>query len=126
MATKAIGLMESPFPPEIEEGNVEYKRKLSRITENRFRKLATQMLFRLKEGEGEAIYLIGIEDDGSLSKTDKRTLRTSLRILKHMTRFLDASIESISRISLEDHTYLKVVVRKEIRHEEEELPSLDF
>ncbi len=59
---------------ESDEGNVEYKLKLIDPTATRFEHLVTQMKFRLQEGLGEAIYEIGIEDNGypkGLSEKDK-------------------------------------------------------
>jgi len=57
-------------PNEIEEGNREYKKslnfefsKLGKL-ENILDKKATQMLFRLNEGRGKALYILGIEDNG--------------------------------------------------------------
>ena len=41
---------------EIEEGNIEYKRKLTMTNIDRFDTLITQMNWRLNEGNGEAIY----------------------------------------------------------------------
>lgn len=55
-------------------------------TESRLEHLITQMKWRLEEGEGEAIYEIGVEDNGllmGLSKTD-----------------LDASMESVQTMAL--------------------------
>lgn len=55
-------------------------------TDSRLEHLITQMKWRLEEGEGEAIYEIGVEDNGllmGLSKTD-----------------LDASMESLETMAL--------------------------
>lgn len=105
--------------PESEEGNIEYKRKIGSITEKRFRKLATQMLRRLKDGNGVAIYILGIEDDGTPSKVGQDVLRTSLRILKNIARFNKATIKKIERIK----THLEVTLEK-MDLVDEELPSL--
>jgi len=51
--------------PEDDHGNIEYKRVLVGKTEERLERLATQMRYRVEEGGGEAIYVIGIEDDGT-------------------------------------------------------------
>ena len=48
------------LPPEDAEGNVEYKLKLVEPTDSRFEHLVTQMKWRLREGQGEAIYEIGM------------------------------------------------------------------
>ena len=58
--------------PENNDGNVEYKRHLTDKTDNRIENLATQMKYRVNEGDGEAIYYIGVEDDGKLSGITKK------------------------------------------------------
>jgi GTPase len=52
------------FPQEEEIGNIEYKFRLINITPERLEHLRTQMHWRLGEGNGEAVYRIGISDDG--------------------------------------------------------------
>ena len=52
--------------PEIEEGNIEYKRCLIDFPDiHRLEELKSQMIWRIKEGGGEAIYYLGINDDGT-------------------------------------------------------------
>ena len=53
--------------PENEDGNIEYKLKLLDIDEKRLEELSSQMRYRIKEGDGECIYNIGVKDDGTLS-----------------------------------------------------------
>jgi len=45
-------------------GNTEYKLKFDNPTLNRIDHLTTQMIWRLNEGFGHAIYRIGVEDNG--------------------------------------------------------------
>ena len=45
-------------------GNVEYKRCLV-CTEERLEKLTSQLKWRLREGNGEAHYFVGVDDDGT-------------------------------------------------------------
>jgi hypothetical protein len=49
---------------ESDYGNTEYKLKLDNPTLNRVDHLTTQMIFRLNEGFGHALYRIGVEDYG--------------------------------------------------------------
>jgi len=46
-------------------GNIEYKRTISDKGGERIKHLTTQLNFRLIEGKGQAIYRIGVEDDGT-------------------------------------------------------------
>ena len=50
--------------PEQEFGNIEYKSKLIDKTADRIQEIATQMRFRVDQGYGEAIYVIGVSDEG--------------------------------------------------------------
>ena len=103
------------FPPENDEGNIEYKRhlcseELKSLDMNyniRFQQLVTQMKYRLGEGNGIAVYYIGVEDDGSIYKLSKDQRRISLLVLKKMTLFLDASIES----TFFNDKYVKCIIK---------------
>ncbi len=90
------------LPPEVEEGNIEYKvwsnsetivfvfnfeilllkLKLIDPTPTRFEHLVTQMKWRLQEGFGEAIYEIGVEDNGSCCGLSEDEMIKSLNTLK--------------------------------------------
>ena len=66
---------------EDEYGNVEYKLLLREITEDRMEQLVSQMAYRLAEGFGECIYIIGIEDDGTFTGIPKETMDKSIENL---------------------------------------------
>lgn len=56
-------------PKEKYYGNREYKRHLildekRKVYDKQLQKRSTQLLFRIKEGHGKAVYLIGVEDNG--------------------------------------------------------------
>merc|ERR1719411_2536736 len=107
MANKAIGtvrvrtrirssLSEGDFnslPPEPQQGNVEYKLKLVNPTNQRMAHLVTQMKWRLREGQGEAIYEIGVEDNGLMTGLSEEDMDSSLDTLIEMARRLGATIE---------------------------------
>ena len=116
------------FPPENDEGNTEYKRHLCSeelksldINYNiRFQQLVTQMKYRLGEGDGMAIYYIGVEDDGSIFKLNKEQRRLSILVFKKMTLSLDASIESTYfnenyiRITIKDKWKSKILPERRV------------
>ncbi|MCP9264787.1 GTP-binding protein 2 [Dirofilaria immitis] len=83
---------EKSLPPEIEEGNIEYKVKLIDPSLSRMQHLITQMKWRLREGQGEAIYEIGVQDDGTIKGLTDKELDASMRTLKSMAATLNASI----------------------------------
>lgn len=52
--------------PESDDGNNEYKLKLLDKSDDRIEQLTTQMRYRMEEGDGEAIYTLGISDNGGV------------------------------------------------------------
>ncbi|EGF83747.1 hypothetical protein BATDEDRAFT_33882 [Batrachochytrium dendrobatidis JAM81] len=84
------------LPPEVEEGCIEYKLKLIDPTPERLQHLVTQLKWRLAEGSGEAIYEIGVSDDGTLVGLCQEEMDTSLSTLKKMGATLNADM-SIAR-----------------------------
>ena len=52
--------------PEKDDGNIEYKLKLVDKSDDRIASISTQMRYRVDEGSGEAIYVIGVMDDGEI------------------------------------------------------------
>ncbi len=90
-STAADAKMETcpKLPHEDDEGNVEYKWKLVRPTEERLQQLITQLHFRLGEGGNEAIYEIGVEDDGTPRGLSDDDLDCSLQTLERMCKALE-------------------------------------
>ncbi|PSN51832.1 GTP-binding protein 2 [Blattella germanica] len=79
------------LPPEPQVGNVEYKLKLVNPSKQRFEHLVTQMKWRLREGQGEAIYEIGVEDNGVLTGLAEYEMTLSLQTLQQMAYKLGAT-----------------------------------
>lgn len=97
---------------ESDEGNIEYKLKLIDPTTTRFEHLVTQMKFRLQEGLGEAIYEIGIEDNGYPKGLSEKELKLSLETLKKMAQELNADITILREREGEIGKVAEVLVRK--------------
>jgi GTPase len=87
------------FQAESDTGNVEYKRCLLSDDFERIDSLTTQLAFRLHEGGSQALYRIGIEDDGSLSHLSCNDLEQSLVTLDLMCESISAVIKSIEKVS---------------------------
>ncbi|KAI7805413.1 GTP-binding protein 2 [Triplophysa rosa] len=105
------------LPPEVEEGNIEYKLKLINPTEYRFEHLATQMKWRLQEGRGEAVYQIGVEDNGLLVGLSDQDMKASLRTLRRMAEKVGADItvlreREVDYDSDDQHKIAEVLIRK--------------
>ena len=80
------------LPPESSDGNIEYKLKLVDPSPSRLEHLVTQMKWRLREGNGEAIYELGVEDKGLMVGLTESEARASLRTLYLMSEKLGASL----------------------------------
>lgn len=85
-------------PETDESGNIEYKLKLVSPSSERFEKLVTQLKWRLLEGNGEAIYELGVLDSGLLVGLDIYELRSSLSTLTQMATKLGASLKILRQM----------------------------
>jgi GTPase len=100
------------LPPEIEQGNVEYKLHLVDLPEATLSHRVTQLNWRLNEGMGEAVYRLGVHDNGRPVGISKQHLQKSISTLRIMAERLNCSIE------IEDMSYgeygqtASVVVRR--------------
>ncbi|CAG9855168.1 unnamed protein product [Phyllotreta striolata] len=104
---------QNALPPEPQLGNVEYKLKIVNPTKQRFEHLVTQLKWRLREGNGEAIYEIGVEDSGILTGLSKRDMNASLQTLQQMAIKLGATTTILrERILDNGRSVAEVLVRK--------------
>ncbi|KAI0762903.1 hypothetical protein C8Q74DRAFT_1450994 [Fomes fomentarius] len=86
--------------PEIEEGNIEYKLKLTNISNARFARLVTQLKWRLLEGGGQAYYELGVADTGALIGLARADLEASLETLEMMAGEIGASVIVVKEIEV--------------------------
>lgn len=101
------------LPPEPQVGNIEYKLKLLNPSKQRFEHLVTQMKWRLREGQGEAIYKIGVKDNGVLAGLSDRDMFESLRTLNEMAQKLGATTTVLRQRNLDvSKNVCEVLVRK--------------
>ncbi|XP_012259707.2 GTP-binding protein 2 isoform X2 [Athalia rosae] len=94
---------EERLPPEPEQGNIEYKLKLVNPSSQRFEHLVTQMKWRLREGHGEAIYQIGVEDNGRLAGLSTEEMKASLKTLREMAARLGATTDVLREKMTNNH-----------------------
>jgi len=97
------------MPPEVENGNIEYKRKLS-SEPSRLKTLITQLISRLDEGNGLAIYYIGLDDDGSYYGITTMEFSISCSVLKMMCDKTDSHIIENKIITFKNKTIYKVTI----------------
>ena len=62
---------------------------------NKLNKRASQLRFRLEEGKGKALYMIGITDKGNNDGIDIETLFKSINYLYKMVEIINADIKSL-------------------------------
>ncbi|CAM9693756.1 unnamed protein product [Scytosiphon promiscuus] len=77
---------------EDDEGNVEYKLKLVNPPLDRLEHLFTQMNWRLNEGRGECMYMLGYEDDGKATGISPAELSASIKTLRVMMEAVGAKV----------------------------------
>ncbi|CAF1032348.1 unnamed protein product, partial [Brachionus calyciflorus] len=110
--------LQDSLPPEIEKGNIEYKLKLIDPSHIRFEHLVTQLKWRLQEGLGEAVYEIGVADNGYLFGLTEEDLEKSMETLKMMAERLGASLSILRERTINNESNglikksLEVLVRK--------------
>jgi len=97
---------------EIEEGNVEYKLRLIDPSPKRFAELVTQMKWRLGEGGGEAIYEIGVADNGDLLGLTEDELNQSFDTLQRMAATINAEASKVSHRIGSKGACLQALVRE--------------
>ena len=83
---------------ENDEGSIEYKLKLCSVEPERLEHLTTQLNFRLNEGGNEALYQIGVSDDGTPTGISTEEMDESLATLEKMCNALDGTEKNVLRI----------------------------
>lgn len=99
----SVAVLPDQLPSEPQEGNIEYKLKLVNPNHERFKRLVSQMQWRLREGLGEAIYEIGVEDSGFLLGLTEEELEASMSTLRRMACQLGASLTVIREKVIQGH-----------------------
>ena len=82
---------------EIEEGNIEYKRCLIYNNDERTNELITQMLWRVREGNGEAIYYVGVNDNGTFYNWTKLEIKQSIDEFKRLVNLAKLKIAKMTK-----------------------------
>ena len=80
---------------ENDEGAVEYKWRLCNVSESRLQNLVTQMKFRVAEGDGECLYELGIEDDGTQRGLTEDEINESINTLRRIAAELSYIVEVV-------------------------------
>ena len=91
-------------------GNIEYKCALINMTPVKIKKYATQLKFRIIEGSGIAVYMIGVCDDGKIIGIKNNKITNCNLIMLGMCEEINASIKSKKVIEITPDKCLLVYV----------------
>src|SRR6056297_1406432 len=83
---------------EEEGGNVEFKERLTRavhLSDGRMESLAAQLRHRVLSGDGEAIYVVGVTDDGGIAGIDPDAFSETMDVLSLLAEEADAHIDDV-------------------------------
>ena len=105
----------SIFQKEEYYGNIEYKRYFYLNNHNpyRFQKYTTQLNYRLYEGDGKAIYIIGVDDNGSVIGLTDSSINENLLYLKRMCEEIKVTIKLIMNCYFKNKKFLIVTINSD-------------
>ncbi len=113
----------SSFTRKGERKNIEFKVGLSKayhLKEERKQRLLSQMKYRMEKGKGEAIYFLGVEDDGKLTGLKQDQLDESIFVLENIAHSIDADI-SVDLYPVKNKKVAQVRIRKRDGQKKEHL-----
>jgi GTPase len=93
-------------------GNIEYKRELINLDDNTIIKRTTQMKYRIYEGSGEAFYLIGVSDDGTILGLNEYEYKESILNLEKISKSIDCYIIKISEYNKNNNYVGEFLIRE--------------
>ncbi len=103
----------SNMEPEKEEGNIEYKLKLMNITPERIERLATQMRYRCTEGGSECIYILGVEDDGTMTGMTDEEYDSTIKCIQAAAQTNSYSVTQLTKNTVENERHIYEVLVRE-------------
>ncbi|KAG8348127.1 Elongation factor Tu GTP binding domain [Trypanosoma vivax] len=88
---------------EDDQGDVEYKWRLTSVTPSRLEHLITQMRFRVGAGNGQCLYELGITDDGFPKGLPFSDYQQSVMTLLRMAKALDLDTTILQEFVVQDN-----------------------
>lgn len=98
---------------EKDDGNIEYKRELINLDNDKINKRMTQMKYRVYEGLGEALYFIGVEDNGTLLGLNKEEYKESIINLELIANKINCIVIKIYEILKNDNYIGEFLIRED-------------
>ena len=97
---------------ELDYGNIEYKRELINLDDETLSRRITQMKYRIYEGSGEAFYLIGVSDDGTVLGLNEDEYKESISNLGKISKSIDCYIIKISEYNKNNNYVGEFLIRE--------------
>ena len=97
---------------EKEDGNIEYKRQLIDLDDDKINKRTTQMKYRVYEGLGEALYYIGVEDDGTITGLNEDEYNESIKNLELIAEKINCKVIKIHEIKKKNNYIGEFLIRE--------------
>lgn len=110
------------FCQEPVQGNMEYKRDFFNMTGEKLERYSTQLKYRIIEGNGKAIYIIGIEDDGKLYGISSNKIQYIINLVNHMCSNINSKINCILKCNYSGKFFLIFILKS--LFDVEELPFI--
>ena len=105
-------------PHEDEFGNKEYKWKIVpddiRKMDYKCNKLASQMMYRIYEGDGKAVYIIGILDNGFPVGLTENEVYNTINMFGNITNLINCNINKIRMYNKNKNYVLTFRISKNI------------
>jgi len=99
------------YPEEQDEGNHEYKWHLTNLSRETLAIRSVQMQTRLVAGKGEAIYSLGVRDDGTIDPLTANLFQESLDNLIEIASMLKATVTELKTESINEMLYGDFLIR---------------
>jgi len=101
--------------PRKENKNIEFKERLSpgyHLKNERKQQLASQMKFKLETGDGKAVYIIGVADDGKAKGLNEIEFEETLLVLRTIALENNAEIAKIERFAENGKIIGRILISK--------------
>lgn len=98
------------FYKESDNGNIEYKLHLLNLNNFKIEKYSTQLMYRILEGSGIAIYIIGINNDGKLYGIQNNQINYTIRILNKICMNVNCKIDIILQCKYKNIYFLIIKI----------------
>jgi len=92
--------------PEEYFGNIEYKLYFNISNKHRIEKYITQLNFRINEGHGKAIYIIGVTDNGYIGNIDIDLLDINILFLNYICKKLNCRLNFILKCNYQNNKFI--------------------